>query len=140
MVALGQSVCEGLVLTNSFYWDLTPKTRAWTARFGQQMDMPPTMVQAANYSSALHWMKAAKAAGTLDSDAVAAKMRAMPVDDFYNDNAPVQPNGQLQLPMHIWRVKPASRATHKWDFYEPLGTLSGKDAFTPLAEAGCPLT
>jgi branched-chain amino acid transport system substrate-binding protein len=140
VVALGQDVCEGLVLTNSFYWDLTPKTRAWATRFGQQMNMPPTMVQAANYSATLHWMTAAKVAGTLDADVVAAKMRALPVTDFYNDQVPVLPNGQLQLPMHVWRVKPASRAAHKWDFYEPVSTLAGKDAFMPAAESGCSLT
>jgi branched-chain amino acid transport system substrate-binding protein len=67
--ALGQDVCEGLVLTNSFYWDLTPKTRAWTERMGQ----PPTMAQAADYSAALHWMRAVHCAGTLDAGAVAAK-------------------------------------------------------------------
>jgi branched-chain amino acid transport system substrate-binding protein len=140
VVALGQDVCEGLVLTNSFYWDLTPKARSWTARFSQRTYMPPTMVQAANYSAALHWMTAAKAVGTLEADAVAAKMRALPVTDFYNDQVLVQPNGQLQLPTHVWRVKPASRAAHKWDFYEPISTLAGKDAFTPLAESGCSLT
>jgi len=140
VVALGQDVCEGLVLTNSFYWDFSPETRAWSARFSQKMNMPPTMVQAANYSAALHWMGAAKAVSTLDGDAVAAKMRATPVNDFYNDQVSVQPNGQLQLPMHIWRVKPESRAAHKWDFYELIGTVDGKDAFTPLAESGCNLT
>ena len=140
VVSLGQDVCAGLVLTNSFYWDMTAETRAWTARFGRRMDAPPTMVQAANYSAALHWMKAARAAGTLDGDAVAARMRAMPVNDFYNEGTPVQPNGQLQLPMHVWRVKSASRAAHRWDFYEPIGALPGKDAFTPLGESGCTLT
>ncbi len=140
VVALGQDVCEGLTLTNSFYWDLTPKTRAWTARFSQRMNLPPTMTQAANYSGALHWMNAAKSAGTLDADAVAAKMHALPVTDFYNDQVPVQPNGQLQLPMHVWRVKPASQSTHKWDFYERISTLAGKDSFTPLADTGCKLT
>ena len=137
VAVLGQEVCEGLVLTNSFYWDLTPKTRAWTARFAKQIDLPPTMVQAANYASTYHWLTAVKAANTLDPDIVAAKMRALPVNDFYNDNNPVQPNGQLQLPMHIWRVKPAAKATHKWDYYEPIGDLAGTDAFTPLAESGC---
>ena len=139
VVALGQNVCAGLVLTNSFYWDLSPETRAWSARFSQKIDMPPTMVQAANYSAALHWLVCAKAAGTLDGDVVGAKMRATPVTDFYNDHTPVQPNGQLQMPMHIWRIKPADRATHKWDFYEPIGSLSGAESFTPIAESGCRL-
>lgn len=61
IVALGQDVCAGLVLTNSFYWDLSPKTRAWTARFAARMGQPPTMTQAANYSAALHWMQIGRA-------------------------------------------------------------------------------
>lgn len=139
VVALGQDVCEGLVLTNSFYCDLTPKTRAWTKRFAQRMELPPTMVQAADYSAVLHWMRAAQAANTLDADIVAAKMHAMPVSDFYHDNVPVRSNGQVLDAMHVWRVKPAAKAAHKWDFYEPLGTIDGKDAFTPLDETGCRL-
>jgi branched-chain amino acid transport system substrate-binding protein len=139
VVALGQDVCAGLVLTNSFYWDLTPKTRAWTERFAKRMGQPPTMVQAADYSAALHWLRAALAADSLDADAVAARMHAMPVSDFYHDDVPVRTNGQVQDPMHVWRVKPAAKSTHQWDFYEPVGTIEGKDAFTPLDEAGCAL-
>jgi branched-chain amino acid transport system substrate-binding protein len=139
VVALGQDVCEGLVLTNSFYWDLTPSTRAWTERFAKRMGQPPTMVQAADYSGALHWMRAAQMAATLDADAVAAKMRAMPVSDFYHDNVPIRPNGQVLDPMHVWRVKPRSAATHQWDFYQPVASIAGKDAYTPLDETGCKL-
>ena len=140
IVALGQDVCEGLVLTNSFYWDLTPGTRAWAKRFSDRMGLPPTMVQAADYSATMHWMRAAKAAGTVDADTVAAKMRALPVNDFYHDNVPVQVNGQVLDPMHVWRVKPSAQATHKWDFYEPVATIEGRDAFIPLAQTGCTLS
>ena len=139
VLALGQDVCQGLVLTNSFYWDLTPQTRAWTSRFAKRMGMPPTMVQAANYSAALHWMRAVQAANSLDGDAVAAKMHEMPVNDCCHDNTPVQSNGQVLLPIYVWRVKSAAKATHKWDFYEPITTIAGKDAFTPIAETGCDL-
>jgi branched-chain amino acid transport system substrate-binding protein len=139
VVALGQDVCEGLVLSNSFYWDLTPKTRAWTERFAKQMGQPPTMVQAAGYSGAMHWLRAVQAANSLDGDVVGAKMHAMPVNDFYHDNVPMRPNGLVEDPMHVWRVKPVSKATHKWDFYEPVGVIEGKDAFMPLNETGCPL-
>jgi branched-chain amino acid transport system substrate-binding protein len=140
IVALGQDVCEGLVLSNSFYWNLTPKTRDWTARFTKRLDQPPTMNQAGEYSSALHWMRAAQAANTLDGTVVAAKMHAMPVNDFYHDNVPVRANGQVQDPMHVWRVKPVTKSTHKWDFYDPIGTIDGTDAYIPIAESGCALT
>jgi branched-chain amino acid transport system substrate-binding protein len=139
IIALGQDVCQGLVPTNSFYWDLTPKTRAWTERFAKRMDQPPTMVQAADYSAAPHWMRAARTAETLDADEVAARMRALPVNDFYHDDVPVRANGQVLDPMHVWRVKPTSASTHKWDFCEPIGTIAGTDAYAPLNETGCKL-
>ena len=127
IVALGQDVCAGLVLTNSFYWDLTPKTRAWTERFGKRKNLTPTMKPAADYTAALNRMRAVTAAGSFDGDTVAAKMHAMPVNDFYHDDVPIQANGQCLDPMHVWRVKPAAQAKHKWDFYEPIATIDGKD-------------
>ncbi len=140
VVALGQDVCAGLVLTNSFYWDLTPKSRAWTTRFAKRIDQPPTMNQAAEYFGALHWMRAAQAANTLDGAAVAARMHAMPVNDFFHDDVAVRANGQVQDPMYVWRVKPAAKATHKWDFYEPVGTIDGAEAYIPVAESGYTLS
>jgi branched-chain amino acid transport system substrate-binding protein len=140
VVALGQDMCAGLVLTNSFYWDRTPETRAWTARFAKRIAAPPTMIQAADYSGALHWMRAAQAAGTLDADKVAASMRAMPVKDFYHDNVPIRANNQVLDPVYVWRVKPSTQSTHQWDFYEPVATIAGPDAFTPLDESGCAIT
>jgi branched-chain amino acid transport system substrate-binding protein len=139
VLALGQDICEGLVLTNSFYWDLSPGTRAWTERFAARTGMPPTMAQAANYSAALHWMHSVQAASTLDADVVAAKMRQLPVRDFYHDGVRVAANGQLLDPMHVWRVKPTAKAKHKWDFYEPIATIDGPDAFAPIEATGCNL-
>ncbi len=137
VVALGQDVCAGLVLTNSFYWDATPETRAWTERFTKRSSLPPTMIQTADYSGALHWMRAAKAVGTLDPDAVATRMRAMPVRDFYHADVPIRANNQVLDPVSVWRVKPSAQATHRWDFYEPIATIPGQDAFMPLNETGC---
>jgi hypothetical protein len=42
--------------------------------------------------------------------------------------------------MHVWRVKPTAKSTHKWDFYEPVGTIAGADAYIPVAESGCMLS
>lgn len=137
VVALGQDVCEGLVLTNSFYWDLTPKTRAWSEQFIARTGQPPTMVQAANYSAATHWLKAVTASKSLDGSIVAKTMRQTPVNDFFHDNTPISANGQLQETMHIWRVKGSAKAKGKYDFYEPVGDIPGTEAFIPVAESGC---
>ncbi|HSU07128.1 MAG TPA: ABC transporter substrate-binding protein [Acetobacteraceae bacterium] len=137
--ALGQDVCQGLVLTNSFYWDLDQKTRDWTKRFNQSIDEPPTMQRAGCYAAVLHYLKAVKAVGTVDADAVAAKMRETPVNDFYNTNVRIDPNGCVRHTMYVWEVKPSSEAKHRWDYYKPVATMDGEHAFPPPAMFGCPL-
>ncbi len=137
--SLGQATCEGLVLTNSFYWDLTDKTRAWTKRYVAKMRTPPCMLHAGNYAAATHWLKAVKAANSLDADTVAANMKKLPVNDFYHDNVLIEPNGRVEDTMYVWQVKPASESRYKWDFYKPVATMAGPDATMPLSETGCPL-
>ncbi len=137
--ALGQDICQGLVLTNSFYWNLSDKTRAWTDRYAARMGTPPTMLHAGQYAATLHWLKAVKEAGTVAGEAVAAKMRAMPVNDFYHEDARIEPNGRVAEKMYVWQVKPASESKGKWDFYRPVAVMSGDEATMPIAETGCPL-
>ena len=105
VVSLGQEVCQGLVLTNSFYWDLSPETRAWTERYVAKMQAPPNEYNAGCYAGVTHWLKAVKAANTLDADAVAAKMHETPLNDFYNKNVRIQPNGCVPHAMYLWQVK-----------------------------------
>ena len=107
-------MCEGLVYTDSFYWDLNDKTRAWSKRWSAKMNgMVPGLLHAGNYCAAYHWLKAVKAAGTTDADAVAAKMKATPVNDFYNDNVKIREDGRVMHVMYLWQVKPRrNRNTH----------------------------
>ena len=139
VVALGQNVCAGLVLTNSFFGYLNAKTLAWTKRFEAKINQPPVQQQAAIYTGVLHWLKAVKATGSLDGMTVAAKMREMKVNDFYNKNVSIEPNGRVLNNMYLCQVKPPSAKQPKWDFYKLLATTPGAEAFQPLAETGCPL-
>ena len=139
VMSVGQDVCQGLVLTNSFYWDLSPETRAWTARYAAKMGKPPNEYNAAAYAAAAHWLKSVKAASTLDADTVAAKMRETPLDDFYNKNVRLQANGCVPHTMYTWEVKPSAEATHKWDIFKPVGILPTPSAYPPPGLFGCPL-
>src|SRR6478609_4402607 len=59
--SLGQKVCAGLNYTDSFYWDMTDKTRAWSKRWSDKMGgMVPGILHAGNYCAATHWLKAVK--------------------------------------------------------------------------------
>ncbi len=139
VVSLGQDVCQGLVLTNSFYWDLTPETRAWTERYVAKMQAPPNEYNAGCYAGVTHWLKAVKAANTLDADAVAAKMRQMPLNDFYNKGVRIEANGCVPHAMYLWQVKPPAEAKHKWDVFKELATIPSPEAYPPPGLFGCPL-
>ncbi len=137
--SIGQKTCEGLVYTDSFYWDMTDKTRAWSKRWSAKMGgMVPGLLHAGSYCAAYHWLKAVKAAGTTDADAVVAKMKAMPVNDFYNDNVKIREDGRVMHVMYLWQVKPASEAKYKYDFCKHLATIAPQDAWRPLDKGGCP--
>jgi branched-chain amino acid transport system substrate-binding protein len=138
--SLGQKVCEGLVYTDSFYWDLNDGTRAFAKRWGEKFGgMVPGLLHAANYCAANHWLKAVKAAGTTDADAVVAKMKATPVNDFYNKDVKVREDGRVMHVMHLWQVKPVAQAKSKYDFCDQLAMIPPAEAWRPLSEGGCPL-
>jgi len=90
--SLGLPAAQGLLLTTSFYWDMDDKTRAWAKRFYAKLNKMPTMWQAGVYSSVMHYLNAVKASGTDAPLAVAAKMRATPVDDMYTQGARIGAN------------------------------------------------
>ena len=138
--ALGQTVCSGLNYTDSFYWDMTEKTRMWSKRWSDKMNgMVPGLLHAGSYCAATHWLKAVKAVGSTDADAVVAKMKATPVDDFYNDNVRIREDGRVMHTMYLWQVKPAADAKSKYDFCNKVATIAPADAWRSLQDGGCPL-
>jgi branched-chain amino acid transport system substrate-binding protein len=137
--SLGQKTCQGLVYTDSFYWDRTDKTRAWSKRWGAKMGgMVPGLLHAGQYCAAFHWLKSVKAAGTTDADAVVAKMKATKVNDFNNTDVTIRQDGRVMHQMYLWQVKPASEAKYKYDFCTNLAVIKPADAWRPMSEGGCP--
>jgi branched-chain amino acid transport system substrate-binding protein len=140
VISLGQDVCQGLVLATSFYWNLSLETRAFADRYVPKMGKPPGSGQACAYSSTMHWLKAVRDAGTLDADTVVAKMRQTPINDFFNKDVRIMPNGTVPHTTYLWMVKPSSEAKGKWDVFRQLGVLPSPTAFPPADAFGCPVT
>jgi branched-chain amino acid transport system substrate-binding protein len=130
---------QGLKFVTGFYWDRDDETRAWSKRFFDKQGRMPTMAQASIYSAVRHYIAAIKAAGTDDAKAVLAKMRDIPVNDFYVKNGHVREDGRLVHDMLLTQVKTPAESKGPWDYYKILGTIPGDQAFRPLAEGGCPL-
>jgi branched-chain amino acid transport system substrate-binding protein len=131
-------VAQGLVLTESFYWDLNDETRAWTKRFRAKKDKLPSMLTAGVYSSTLHYLKAVQAAGTDDAKAVMAKMREIPVNDVMTKNGKLREDGRLVRDMYLFEVKSPAESKNKDDIYKLVATVPGDQAYRPLKDGKCP--
>jgi branched-chain amino acid transport system substrate-binding protein len=138
--AVGLDIMQGLIVPDTFYWDHDAKTHQWTERFMARMNgKAPTQIQAGGYSSVLHFLKAAQAAGTTEATAVAAEMRKLPVNDFWSDNVTIRADGHLMRPMYIYRIKKPSQLRYPWDYYEEIGRVSAEDVAIPPEKSECPL-
>jgi branched-chain amino acid transport system substrate-binding protein len=136
---LGLDAAQGLILTEGFYWDHDDKARAFSDRFFKRTGRMPSMIHAGTYSATLSYLKAVKAAGTKDSDAVVAKLKELPVDDAFAQGK-VQANGRMVHDMYLFEVKKPSDSKKPWDYYKLLATVPGDKAFFSAKDSGCPLT
>ena len=137
---LGLEAAQGLVLTEGFYWDQSDKTRAFSERFFKRTGRMPNMIQAGTYSATLQYLKAVKAAGTKASDAVAKKLKELPVDDVFAQGGKVLENGRMVHDLYLFEVKKPSESKRPWDYYKQLAVVPGDKAFFTAKESGCPLT
>ncbi|MGY3589958.1 branched-chain amino acid transport system substrate-binding protein [Bradyrhizobium sp. USDA 4341] len=141
--AIGLETAQGLNFTETFYWDLNDKTRAFSKRFSEKMKSgaPPTMVQAGVYAGLTHYFKALDALGGNPHDGakVVAKMKTIPTDDPLFGKGEVEANGRVTHDAYLFEVKKPSESKGPWDFYKLVGTVPGNQAFTPLDKSTCAL-
>jgi len=136
--SLGLPVTQGMYMTDSWYWNQSPEARAWSRRFFEKMKRMPSSLQAADYSAAMHFLKAVEAARTDDADAVVAKMKAMPIDDFYAKGT-IRADGRAVHDMFLLQVKTPKESTEPWDYFKVVEKIPGDQAFTKPADSKCPL-
>jgi branched-chain amino acid transport system substrate-binding protein len=138
--SLGLEKAQGLMLTETFYWDLNDQTRAFAKRFAAANGGKyPSMVQAGVYSSVIHYLKAVDAAKTDDGTKVAAKMKELPTDDVLFGKGSVRADGRKIHPAYLFQVKKPSESKGPYDYYKLVATIPANEAFRPLSESDCPL-
>jgi branched-chain amino acid transport system substrate-binding protein len=139
--ALGLKTAQGLVLTETFYWDMNDGTRAWTKRW--QTERPgkfPTMNQAGVYASVLHYLKAVAALkSAADGKAVVAKMKAMPTDDPLFGKGIIRADGRKIHPAYLFEVKKPEESKYPGDDYKLRATIPADEAFRPMKDDHCPM-
>ena len=142
--SLGLRTAQGLIVSESYYWDLNDRTRAFAARLRPQIGTAGiASTHAGTYASTLHYLKtvadmgvaAAKASGA----AAVARMKAMPTDDDCFGPGSIRADGRKIHPAYLFEVKKPEESRGPWDYYKLLQTTSAEEAFRPLAQGGCAL-
>jgi branched-chain amino acid transport system substrate-binding protein len=138
--ALGLQTAQGLIFTETFYWDQNDQTRAFAKRFAaSNKGIHPTMVHAGVYSSVLHYLKAVEALKSDDGTKVVAQMKKTPTDDPLFGKGSIRADGRKIHPAYLVEVKKPGESKAPWDYHKIRATIPAEQAFRPVAEGGCPL-
>jgi branched-chain amino acid transport system substrate-binding protein len=139
--SLGLKTAQGLVMTETWYWDMTDANRAWTKRWQAQMPGKwPTMVHAGVYSAVTHYLKAVAALkSTADGKTVVAKMKDIPTDDPLFGKGTIRADGRKIHPAYLFEVKKPEESKYPGDYYKLLATIPADEAFRPLKDGNCPM-
>ncbi len=138
--ALGLKTAQGLLLSESYYWDQNDQTRAFAKKFEAAYNgKVPTSGQAGVYTAVMHYLKAMQAAKTEDGAKVVAQMRAMPINDFMTRNGKLRIDGRVIRDVYLFQVKKPEESKYPYDYYKQLAMIPGDQAFRPLSESECPL-
>ena len=141
--AIGLEVAQGLVLTESFYWDMNDRTRAFTKRLlPTAAGNYPAMSHAGCYAGTLHYLKTVAAMGVGEAKksgaATVARMKAMPTDDDCFGPGSIRQDGRALHPVYLFEVKKPTESHGPWDLYKLLATTPASEAWRPLADGKCP--
>jgi branched-chain amino acid transport system substrate-binding protein len=141
--ALGLPTAQGLIFTETWYWDLNDASRAWSKRWQAERNATgkvPTMNMAGVYAGTLHYLKAVSALKSgADGRAVVAQMKKIPTDDPLFGKGEIRVDGRKLHPAYLFEVKKPEESKYPGDFYKVRATIPADEAFRPLKDGGCPL-
>jgi branched-chain amino acid transport system substrate-binding protein len=138
--ALGLQTAQGLIFTETFYWDLNDQTRAWSKRFAAANGGKyPTMDHAGVYAVILHYLKAVDAIKSDDGTKAVAEMKKLPTDDPLFGKGTIRADGRKIHPAYLFEVKKPSESKGPYDYYKLRATIPADQAFRPLKDGGCEL-
>jgi branched-chain amino acid transport system substrate-binding protein len=135
--SLGLADTAGIEFVDTFYWDLDDKTRAWSKRFFDRNGKMPTAPQVNAYEGLYHYLKAIKAAGTMDTQTIMKTMKELKIEDPTGASGYIREDGRVIRDMHLFEVKSPKESKYPWDYFRKIGSLPGDQAYRSLADGKC---
>ena len=137
--SLGLQTTQGMYLTDGWYWDQIAETRAWAQKFFGKMKRMPSMLQAGDYSAVTQYLKAVKAAGTDDADAVMAQLKKQKINDMFAKNGYIRPDGRMIHDMYLMQVKKPAESKEPWDYFKVVKRFRASRPICRWRESKCSL-
>jgi len=126
---MGIEKARGLYLADHWFWTRDEEARAWADRFYGRRRRMPSSLQAADYSVALQFLRAVKAVGGAEPEAVLAWLRAATFDDMYVRGGTIREDGTMIHDAFLLQVREPDPARSEWDVYEHVATVPGAEVF-----------
>lgn len=136
---VGLPAAQGMHYAETFYWNMDDDTRKFARRFQKEMGKMPTALQAGQYSAVLNYLRAVERAKSDQVEDVMKALKEMPISDMFARNAKLREDGKLLHDFYLVSVKSPKESKEPWDYYNIVKTVSGQDAYIPLADSACPL-
>ena len=142
--ALGLETAQGLTYTESFYWDLNDRTRAFTKKaVARTPDNYPNQIQAGDYSATTHYLKTVNKMGVASAKAsgaaTVAAMKSFPTEDDAYGTGSIRADGRQIHAVYLLEAKTPAESHGEWDLCKVINTIPAEEAFRPLNEGKCPL-
>jgi branched-chain amino acid transport system substrate-binding protein len=135
--ALGLQQTQGMLLTDSWYWDTSEATRAWAKRYFERMKKMPNSGHAGDYSAITTYLNAVKATGTDNPEKIIAHLKSSKINDMFAQGGYIRPDGRMVHDMHLVQVKTPSESKQTWDYFKLIERIPGEQAFTTKEESKC---
>lgn len=135
--ALGLQQTQGMLLTDSWYWDTSEATRAWAKRYFERVKKMPNSGHAGDYSAITTYLNAVKATGTDNPEKIIAHLKSSKINDMFAQGGYIRPDGRMVHDMHLVQVKTPSESKQTWDYFKLIERIPGEQAFTTKEESKC---
>ncbi|MFN5445129.1 MAG: ABC transporter substrate-binding protein [bacterium] len=135
--ALGLQQTQGMLLTDSWYWDTSEATRAWAKRYFERMKKMPNSGHAGDYSAITTYLNAVKATGTDNPEKIITHLKSSKINDMFAQGGYIRPDGRMVHDMHLVQVKTPSESKQTWDYFKLIERIPGEQAFTTKEESKC---
>ncbi len=135
--ALGLQQTQGMLLTDSWYWDTSDATRAWAKRYFDRVKKMPNSGHAGDYSAITTYLNAVKATGTDNPEKILAHLKSTKINDMFAQGGYIRPDGRMVHDMHLVQVKTPSESKQTWDYFKLIERIPGDQAFTTKEESKC---